>query len=97
MSVQIGLKEEMKDPDVYNDYYDQLSSIKDAFFLNVLKSVSFQLEKRVERLSEHNEDDRWVDGISDGSLRVIYIPELNKVAIPMALLATPYFHPHYPL
>lgn len=60
MSVQIGLKEEMKDPDVYNDYYDQLSSIKDAFFLNVLKSVSFQLEKRVERLSEHNEDDRFV-------------------------------------
>ncbi|KAK9501218.1 hypothetical protein O3M35_011973 [Rhynocoris fuscipes] len=96
MSIQVGLKVEMKRPAVYNEYYLPLVSIKDDYFMNIFLSVTFKLEDRVKRLAEHNDDARWVDGISDGSLKIIYIPELNKVAVPLALLSTPYFHPHYP-
>ncbi|XP_014258686.1 endothelin-converting enzyme 1-like isoform X2 [Cimex lectularius] len=97
IKIQVGLDPSMRHKDYYKVYYSELVSVKDDFFQNVLYGVSFLLKKQQERLSNLADEHKWVDVVSDGQLRVTYIPESNQVVVPIALLSPPYFHPYYPM
>uniref|UniRef100_A0A146L141 Endothelin-converting enzyme 1 n=1 Tax=Lygus hesperus TaxID=30085 RepID=A0A146L141_LYGHE len=96
LNVQVGLPPSMRHPTYYNDYYRSLTSIKHDFFSNIIYGVNFLAEEKQKRLISPSEEHRWMDVVSDGNLRVAYVPEINKVIVPMALLTSPYFNSHYP-
>ncbi|CAH1396581.1 unnamed protein product [Nezara viridula] len=97
IGIQVGLPSSMRFPSYYNDFYRSLTSIKDDFFQNILYGTAFYLEEQQRRLKLPSEEHRWMDIVSDGLLKVVYVPEINKVVIPMGLLSMPYFHVHYPM
>ncbi|KAL1137607.1 hypothetical protein AAG570_009303 [Ranatra chinensis] len=96
VGIQIGLSIPMRHPTYYNSFYSSLSTIKDDYFKNVLFGVNFLIDEQQKRLNAPFDNDRWIDIVSDGSLNVAYVPEVNMVIIPLALLSMPYFHIHFP-
>lgn len=96
IDVQVGLPVSMRHSIYYNDFYRSLTSIKDDFFQNILYGISFLQEEQQRRLTGPSEEHRWMDIISDGQLKVVYVPEINKVIVPTALLSLPYFHTNFP-
>jgi len=96
IGIQIGLPAPMKLNSSYSSYYEPLAIIKDDFFQNVLGGVSFVLEESKRRLNSPSEEHRWMDIATDGTLSVSYVPEINKVIVPLSALSMPYFNVHYP-